>query len=190
MRRSAERLPCLFRHSRNTARGSVSAHFVRGNAKGTPLACLSLSIKSFFRLYSVSRGSAHEIDFAKQNHKNREHVSRFLYLKREKVSAWELSDVRVLRSQNTDCRKNVSFSTGSGTPTACLFSWVYDKLKFLILSIAPSHQFPFSVFASCKPPCPGIFFVSIPCIAAFFRRTEAAIKCNALRKDFLIIIRS
>ena len=77
-----------------------------------------------------------------------------------------------------------------GTPLACLFSWVYDKLKFLILSIAPSHQFPFSVFASCKPPCPGIFFVSIPCIAAFFRRTEAAIKCNALRKDFLIIIRS
>ena len=109
MRRSAERLPCLFRHSRNTAGGSVSAHFVRGNAKGTPLACLSLSIKSFFRLYSVSRGSAHEIDFAKQNHKNREHVSRFLYSKREKVSAWELSDVRVLRSQNTDCRKNEVF---------------------------------------------------------------------------------
>ena len=80
---------------------------------------VSLSIKSFFRLYSVSRGSAHEIDFAKQNHKNREHVSRFLYFEREKVSAWELSDVRVLRSQNTDCRKNVSFSTGSSTPLAC-----------------------------------------------------------------------
>ena len=69
----------------------------------------SLSIKSFFRLYNVSRGRAHEIDFAKQNHKNREHVSRFLYFEREKVSAWELSDVRVLRSQNTDCRKNEVF---------------------------------------------------------------------------------
>ena len=76
----------------------------------------SLSIKSIFRECSVSRGSAHEIDFAKQNHKNREHVSRFLYSKREKVSAWELSDVRVLRSQNTDCRKNVSFSTVSRLP--------------------------------------------------------------------------
>ena len=72
---------------------------------------VTLSIKSIFRECSVSRGSAHEIDFATQNHKNREHVSRFLYSKREKVSAWELSDVRVLRSQNTSCRKNVSFST-------------------------------------------------------------------------------
>ena len=59
------------------------------------------------------RGSACEIQFAQQIDKNREHVSRFLYFEREKVSAWELSDVRVLRSQNTDCRKNVSFSTGS-----------------------------------------------------------------------------
>ena len=57
------------------------------------------------------RVSAHKIDFAMQNHKNREHVSRFLYSKREKVSAWELSDVRVLRSQNTSCRKSDSFST-------------------------------------------------------------------------------
>ena len=73
----------------------------------------SLSIKSFLREYGISRGSAHKIDFATQNHKNREHVSRFLYSKREKVSEWELSDVRVLQSQNTDCRKNDSFSTGS-----------------------------------------------------------------------------
>ena len=99
------------------------------------------------------------------------------------------------RGQNTagNCAHNVCAASrrdAKGTPKACLFSWIYEKLKFLILSIAPSHQFPFSVFASCKPPCPGIFFVSIPCIAAFFRRTEAAIKCNALRKDFFTIIRS
>ena len=70
---------------------------------------ISLSIKSISRECSVSRGSAHEIDFATQNHKNREHVSRFLYSQREKVSVWELSDVRVLQSQNTDCRKNEVF---------------------------------------------------------------------------------
>ena len=75
-----------------------------------------LSIKSIFRECSVTRGSAHEIDFASQNHKNREHVSRFLYLEREKVSVWELSDVRVLRSQNTSCRKNASFSTDKQKP--------------------------------------------------------------------------
>ena len=83
---------------------------------------------NFFENTVFRASSAHEIDFAVQNHKNREHgpghpllplcgnspcVSRFLYLKREKVSAWELSDVCVLRSQNTECRKNVSFSTGS-----------------------------------------------------------------------------
>ena len=38
------------------------------------------------------RGSAHEKAFAAQTHKNRGHVPRFLYFKREKVSAWELSD--------------------------------------------------------------------------------------------------
>ena len=101
-------------HSCCRAKCRVSRNDLRRNLliyKKDSLSCpfLSLSIKSFFRLYSVSRGSAHEIDFAKQNHKNREHVSRFLYSKREKVSAWELSDVRVLRSQNTDCRKNEVF---------------------------------------------------------------------------------
>ena len=39
-----------------------------------------------------SRHSAYLIEFAMQIHKNREHVSRFLYPKREKVSVWELSD--------------------------------------------------------------------------------------------------
>ena len=61
----------------------------------------------------LPRVSAHEIEIAQRFHKNRGRVPRFLYFEREKVSAWELSDVRVLRSQNTDCRKNDSFSTVS-----------------------------------------------------------------------------
>ena len=57
----------------------------------------SLSIKLFYPIFPLSRGSAHEIDFAAQNHKNRGRVPRFLYSEREKVSVWELSDVCVLR---------------------------------------------------------------------------------------------
>ncbi len=73
----------------------------------------SLSIKSIFAMLTLLRGSAHEIAFAAQMHENRGRVPRFSYFQREKVSAWELSDVRVLQSQNTDCRKNCSFSTVS-----------------------------------------------------------------------------
>ena len=58
---------------------------------------------------ALPRGSAHEIAFAAQMHENRGRVPRFSYFQREKVSAWELSDVRVLQSQNTDCRKNEVF---------------------------------------------------------------------------------
>ena len=60
-------------------------------------------------MLTLPRGSAHEIEFAVQIPKKREHVSLFFDLRREKVSARELSDVRVLRSQNTDCRKNEVF---------------------------------------------------------------------------------
>ena len=74
---------------------------------------LSLSIKSVFTPKQQSRGSAHSTAFAAQTDENRGRVPRFSYFKREKVSVWELSDVRVLRSQNTDCRKNDSFSTVS-----------------------------------------------------------------------------
>ena len=56
---------------------------------------------------------AHKIEPAQQVHKKSGRVPDFLYSEREKVSEWELSDVRVLRSQNTDCRQNVSFATGS-----------------------------------------------------------------------------
>ena len=47
--------------------------------------------KVIFDFYA-SCGSTHSIEFALQIHKNRERVSRFLYLKREKVSVWELLD--------------------------------------------------------------------------------------------------
>ena len=128
----------------------------RRTKKVRPTADPSLSIKSIFREFSVSRGSAHEIDFAKQNHKNREHgpghpllplcgnspcVSRFLYSKREKVSAWELSDVRVLRSQNTDCRKNEVFRQAQVRLTAdpsifrTFLSSFYSPRKFLALIV-------------------------------------------------------
>ena len=78
--------------------GGDSAHSVC--AKGTPSGVLFLCA---LRTY--------KIDFASQNHKNRGRVPRFLYSEREKISEWEFSDVRVLRRQNTTCRKNVSFST-------------------------------------------------------------------------------
>ena len=45
-----------------------------------------------YRFVFSSRVSAHKIEFAQQIHKKREHVSRFLYTEREKVSEWELSD--------------------------------------------------------------------------------------------------
>ena len=45
-----------------------------------------------YRFVFSSRVSAYKIEFAQQIHKKREHVSRFLYTEREKVSKWELSD--------------------------------------------------------------------------------------------------
>ena len=69
--------------------------------------------KAGFSGIRISRGRGHAIDFAAQNHKNRERVTRFLFFEREKVSECELPDVRVLPLQNTACRKNVSFSTDS-----------------------------------------------------------------------------
>ena len=84
-------------------------------------------------MLTLPRGSAHEIAFAAQMHENRGRVPRFSYFQREKVSAWELSDVRVLRSQNTDCRKNVSFSTVLALLLAVLF--VLGILLGLVLLI-------------------------------------------------------
>ena len=89
---------------------------------------------------------AHEIDFAAQNHKNREHVSQFLFSQREKVSAWELSDVRVLRSQNTDCRKNEVFRQ-SRTGVARLRSFLHD------FSTQMKHK------CNISPPC--VIFVTL-----------------------------
>ena len=67
--------------------------------------------KRYYFNFYASCGSTHLIEFAEQIHKNRGRVPRFLSLRGRKFPEWELSDVRVLRSQNTDCRKNDSFST-------------------------------------------------------------------------------
>ena len=103
MRRSAERLSCLFCRRQNPT-GDCALWARKRHALGVPF---SLSIK--FMQKRQPRGSAHERAFAAQTHPNRGRVPRFGYFEREKVSAWELSDVRVLRSQNTDCRKNAVF---------------------------------------------------------------------------------
>ena len=56
-----------------------------------------LSITSVFTPEQQPRGSAHSKAFAQQIQAGGR-VPWFSYSKREKVSAWELSDVRVLRS--------------------------------------------------------------------------------------------
>ena len=52
----------------------------------------SLSVKSVFAMLTLPRGSAHEIEFAVQIPKKREHISLYFDIRREKVSAWELPD--------------------------------------------------------------------------------------------------
>ena len=114
-------------------------------------------------LFCASCDSTHKIEFAQQIHKNRGRVPRFLYFKREKVSEWELSDVRVLRSQNTDCRKNDSFSTvssGRGTASAAFAFYSQSILSMLkITGRASSEQqviISFSRFIQpfiIEPPC-------------------------------------
>ena len=83
------------------------------------------------------------------NERNRGRAPRFGYFKREKVSAWDLSDVRVLRSQNTDCRKNDSFSTVSSHPRGWL-------LRFAFFERAETGRTIKAVY-------------SAPCFAAFLR---------------------
>ena len=46
----------------------------------------------YFICLILPRRSAHEIEFAVQIPKKREHISLFFDIRREKVSAWELSD--------------------------------------------------------------------------------------------------
>ena len=85
MRRTAVRLSCLFCR--------------RQNAAGDCALCAR----------KARRWRAFLIAFAAQTHKKSGRAPDFLYSQRKKVSARELSDVRVLRSQNTDCRKNEVF---------------------------------------------------------------------------------
>ena len=82
----------------------------------------------------LPRGSAHSKAFAAQTHKNRGRVPRFLYFEREKVSAWELSDVRVLRSQNTLVGKTKffdSYSTSSIIASSCCMSNGLERWPFM-----------------------------------------------------------
>ena len=46
----------------------------------------------YFICLMFSRRSAHEIEFAVQIPKKREHISLYFDIRREKVSAWELPD--------------------------------------------------------------------------------------------------
>ena len=71
-------------------------------------------MKSLIKRIQHSRVSAHLTGFASQSHPNRGRVPRFGYFWREKVSAWELSDDSVFCiRQNTACRENEVFPTGS-----------------------------------------------------------------------------
>ena len=93
-----------------------------------------LSKKSVFTMLTLPRGSAHEIEIAQRFHKNRGRVPRFLYSQREKVSAWELSDVRVLRSQNTLVGKTKFFdshSTSSIIASSCCMSNGLERWPFM-----------------------------------------------------------
>ena len=109
---------------------------------------LSLSIKSVFTPKQQSRGSAHSKAFATQTHENRGRVPRFSYSKRKKVSVWELSDVRVLRSQNTDCRKNEVFDS-LRHPFGCLFSFAAPYSVIVVRNARVS----LSPGASLRIPC-------------------------------------
>ena len=91
-----------------------------------------LSKKSVFTM--LPRGSAHEIEIAQRFHKDRGRVPRSLYFEREKVSAWELSDVRVLRSQNTLVGKTKFFdshSTSSIIASSCCISNGLERWPFM-----------------------------------------------------------
>ena len=147
MRPAAAGLSCLFRHSRNAAGncapfgalsfgalvlptgGRIGQEIAHTSCARRPggtrkarlwRAFQSVDKVNFFENTVFRASSAHEIDFATQNHKNREHgpghpllplcgnspcVSQFLYCftfpRRagcpHPAAAWELSDVRVLR---------------------------------------------------------------------------------------------
>ena len=85
-------------------------------------------------MLTLTRGSAHSKAFAAQTHPNRGRVPRFGYFEREKVSAWELSDVRVLRSQNTDCRKNEVFRQTKKARLRRAFRLLFEFLASLAVS--------------------------------------------------------
>ena len=126
---SSERVALIFRRNlfrkkqarlvRDDAPQSLSVdlhgHFLSVES-AAETAALSLSVKSVFVMLTQPRGRAHSKAFAAQTHPNRGRVPRFGYFKREKVSVWELSDVRVLRSSKHRLSEKRSFSTVSVPP--------------------------------------------------------------------------
>ena len=55
--------------------------------------------------------------------------------------------------------------------------------------ISISHQLPFSTITPRKPPGPvGILLIWVPGPGIHLRRVKAAVKCDALRKHFRIIL--
>ena len=91
----------------------------------------SLSKKYYFNFYA-SCGSTHKIEFAKQIHKFREHVSRNLYKGRKNVSVrarffFGIRSKAWFRAR--DCSENVSFSTVSN-PGKSFFPGFCIMLRF------------------------------------------------------------
>ena len=85
------------------------------NKKDALCVLFSLSKKYYFNFYA-SCGSTHKIEFAKQIHKFREHVSRNLYKGRKNVPVrarffFGIRSKAWFRAR--DCSENVSFSTVS-----------------------------------------------------------------------------
>ena len=93
----------------------------------------SLSKKYYFNFYA-SCGSTHKIEFAKQIHKFREHVSRNLYKGRKNVPVrarffFGIRSKAWFRAR--DCSENVSFSTVSNPRKELLSGVLHYASVFL-----------------------------------------------------------
>ena len=114
---------------------------------------LSLSIKSIFTPEQQPRGSAHEKAFAAQTHQNRGRVPRFGYFKREKVSVWELSDVRVLRSSKHRLSEKRSFSTVSDRVFRGLFDFSLSREGIRLRTGRPALRHARAWIRRCRSCC-------------------------------------
>ena len=64
----------------------------------------------------------------------------------------------------------------------------YCYVFWMIQSVSPGHQFPVTVFSAYKPPRPCVFFIGIPCTTAMKWGMKAAVKWDALGKDFFVVV--